>query len=99
MQHVDAHLGGGELDERVAQGLYRAVHVAFHHQIELVEIALGHLVVDVVEAGELLGALLLFALQLFAARGNFAGFLLGVHHVEGVAGGGSAVQTEHQYRR
>ena len=41
-----------------------------------------------------MSALALFALELLALVGDFAGFLFGFHHVESVAGLGSAVEAE-----
>lgn len=98
MDDVDLDLVGRELEQRVAERFDGAVHVAFDDDVELLEVADGATPAYVVECEYLLGAHAQFALQLLALGGDLAGLLLGLHHVEGVAGGGGAVKAEYQRR-
>ena len=91
---VDGNLLGGELDEGVAEGLDGAIDVALDDDVEFLESALLDATADFVERQVVLGADALLALQLLALGGNLAGFLVGVHDVEGVASLRSAVESE-----
>ncbi len=96
MEHVDLHLGGGELDERVGKSLDRAVDVALYNYVEFLERAERLAACDIVKGQSLRCAQPQLALQLLALVGDFAGFLLGVEHREGVAGGRRSVEAENQ---
>src|SRR5437763_2509224 len=95
---VDRHFRRGELRQLRLQRLHRAMHVRLHDDLEdlrLVLLALGQDVVD----GELVALRqVLLALLLQAVLGNDRGGLLVLHHVEVVARGGRAVETQHLYR-
>ena len=96
MDDVDLHLLGGELYQRVAQRLYRTVHVALDDDVQLVEVAQSKTAAHLVERQHLLRAQALFALQLLALVGYLACLLLGLDDVERVAGSRGAVQTQYQ---
>jgi len=94
VDYIHLNLFGRQLDERVAQCLHRAVHVALHDHVQFVEVAQSQSSAHLVQRQHLLRAQALFTLQLFAFVGDLAGLLLGVEHMEGVACGGSAVQAQ-----
>ena len=98
MEHIHLHLLGGKLDKRVGKSLDRTVHVAFHNDIELLEVADGLAAGNIVESENLCCAQTLLAGELLALVGNLAGFLLCFQHIEHVAGGRSAVETQNQRR-
>ena len=95
---VDLHLLGREFDEGVGQSLDRAVGITFDDDVELMELTQGEAVGEFVETQRLGGAQALFSLQLQALVGDVAGLLLSGHHMECVAGGGGAVETEDDSR-
>ena len=97
MDDIDLNLLGRELDERVAEGLNRAVHVALNDDIELLEAAECDTAAHLVKGKHLLGAQTLLALQLLAFVGNLAGLLLGLDHVEGITGLRCAIETEDEH--
>ena len=96
VDHVDLNLGSRELDERVAQCLDRTVNITLDDDIEFVELTQCTQAANVLESAAMLSALHLLALQLLAAVGDLACFLVGVHHVELVTGSRSTVQTKYQ---
>ena len=98
MDYVHLDFLGRELDERVGQGLDRAVHVALDNHVQFVEVAEGLAAGEFLEGEAHLGAQSLFALELFAFGCDFAGFLFGLEHVECVAGLGSAVEAQDECR-
>src|SRR5437016_2519339 len=92
---VDRNLRGGQFRQRHLQRLHRAMHIRLDDDLQdlgLVLLALGQDVVD----GELVALRqVLLALLLQAVLGDDRGGLLILHHVEVVAGGGSAVEAEY----
>ena len=91
---VDGDGLGGETNEGVGEGLYRTVHVALDDNVEFLVVAELQAAADLVEREHLGGTEVLFALKLQTLVGDFAGFLLGLHDVELVAGLGCAVEAE-----
>ena len=98
MDDIDLNLVGRELDQRIAQRLNRTVHIALDDDIQFMEVAESQPSAHFVQRQHLLGTQALFALQLLTFVGNFAGFLIGIEHMEGVTGSRSTVQTQNQHR-
>ena len=82
------------LDERVGESLDRAVGVTLNDDVKLLERTEGDAVRDIREGETLLCAQALLALQLQTLVGDVACLLLGVEHVERVAGCRRTVQAE-----
>ena len=85
------HLGGRELDERVAQCLDRTINVTLDNNVEFVELAQRAATADVLEAHSGLGAAAQLTLQLLTLISDLTGLLVGVHYIELITSGGSAV--------
>ena len=96
--HIHLHFLGRKFEQCVAKCFVTTCHVGLNDDVEFVEAAESLAASDVFECDAFLCLQALFALQLFALRGYFAHFLLGVHHIELVAGGRSAVQAKHEHR-
>ena len=97
VKHVDLHFRCGQLDERVGQGFYRTVHVAFDHEVELMEIVERAAASELFEAEAFLGAQAEFSLELFALSCDFACLLLRFKHVERVSCRRRAVEAENEH--
>ena len=95
MDDIDLYLLGRHLEERVAQSLHATVGVSLDDEVQLLERAEGDAVAYVGQREACLRAQALLALELLALVGNLSCLLLGLHHVERVAGGGRSVESEY----
>ena len=94
MNDVHLYLLGGEIDERVGEGLYGAVHITLDDDVEFLHAAHGDTCANLLQSDAVLGADTLLTLQLQSLVGYLAHLLLAVHHVEGVACLRRTVQTQ-----
>ena len=92
---VDLNLLGREFDERVAECLDGAVHVALDDEVEFLHATQSDVVSQLFQTTTLHGAQTLFASQLLTLVGNLASLLVAVHHMEGIACLRCAVQAKY----
>ena len=98
MDHIDPHLFGRELDQRVGESLDRTVHITLDDDIEFLEVADGDTPADLLEGHMLLSLDALDADQLLPLVGDGLRFLLVSHHIELVTGARSSVKTKYADR-
>ena len=95
--HLDLHLVGGELGERLAQRLGAALHVRLDEHRDDAGLGLAHLREHVLGTGALAGELDVAELALPVQR-HFARLALALDREQLIAGVGRGGQAEHHHR-